>query len=429
MPGNVETEKTDDQKVYDYFLNISGIGAAVSTYIIASARYAARSEIFYDIPLSSVAPVYTLAGIAVDFAQYRNAGYGVTGAATWTAAQLAVTFTIDYGIAAAAGMATGIPVVGTVAPYAGLALAAYVNYEIGNAFHNTSEYFIGINKTENDIQQVVGESPGYIYGEAEDGATHLEAIVTYADGRPNGFPGSALSALDSFISAVISALTGGKNAESAKPLVIDLSPVSGIGSDGLEFINRFSSNVFYDFTDDTYKERSAWVGPNEGIIFWDKDLNDRAGRNEIILSYDLPGAKTDLHALILAGFDKNNDGIISASEADGITDSDGKADAGKLKIWQDKNTNGIYDPGESKNFSDIVSFIDFKEADFSKLDKDNDGKIDKDQLLQMADGSIIFGVYKVVLAGSGEETKAYDMAFAYDDVGFKETATGIVTCH
>jgi Ca2+-binding RTX toxin-like protein len=206
---------------------------------------------------------------------------------------------------------------------------------------------------------------------------------------------------------------------SVQPLVIDLGPTAAEAGDGLQFIDRLASAVFYDFDKDGYRERTAWVGPNEGIVVWDKDNDGKVDAGEIILTGFEAGSKSDMDALIQAGFDKNKDGKIDATEADGkigsSTAGDTKADPGRLMVWQDKNMNGIFDSGDTAvGIEKIVSSIDI-----SKAHLDSDGQVVVDDAIRFRDGSRVFGVYEVELAGNGGKTKAYDMAFAFDDLGFK----------
>ncbi|MEQ1933077.1 MAG: hypothetical protein ABL962_04260, partial [Fimbriimonadaceae bacterium] len=227
--------------------------------------------------------------------------------------------------------------------------------------------------------------------------------------------------------------------ELIRPLVIDLAPGATGEGDGLDFLTLDSSPVFYDYDGDGYRERTAWVGPHEGIVAWDKDNDGKVDRNEIVLTNGDPDALTDLHALIRAGLDGDNNGVITAVEA--------SAAGKRLLIWIDKNQDGIADGDaddtdpegddddyvndELYNFHELVISLSLVDnatnatVDIAAHDADGDGYIDNSEFDRLIDGSLIFGTYEVTLKG-GQKTTAFDMAFAHAALGYKIDSNGSI---
>ena len=112
-----------------------------------------------------------------------------------------------------------------------------------------------------------------------------------------------------------------------RPITLDL------GNDGLQFVN--DKVVRFDIDGDRIKDLTAWVGPEDGLLAYDKDEDGHIVASDEIsfVSYH-PGALTDLQGL--KGFDSNNDGWLDAQDTE----------FSKFRVWQDKNTNGISDAGE-----------------------------------------------------------------------------------
>ncbi|WP_421724772.1 calcium-binding protein [Bauldia sp.] len=217
--------------------------------------------------------------------------------------------------------------------------------------------------------------------------------------------------------------------EGTLPLVIDLGPTgSEVQEDGLVFLDRHMSPVFYDFDGDGYAERTAWVGPDEGIVVWDKTGNitvdDEGFMNgggvstgEIVLTKGVDGA-TDLDVL-LKKFDDNDNGVLDEDELNGSAGGNG----GKLYIWQDKNLDGEVQHEEVQRLTNIVKEIDATAVDYldpdALVDADGDGqRDDAEPAVRLRDGSMIFGTAAVTLQ-NGSNTTAYDMSFAYNDLGIK----------
>jgi Ca2+-binding RTX toxin-like protein len=231
-----------------------------------------------------------------------------------------------------------------------------------------------------------------------------------------------------------------------KPVVIDLSPSgSSETKDGLQFFTLWNSAVFFNSDEDGYRERTAWVGPDEGIVVHDTGTqNTVSSYEEVALSGSAEaiaaGATTDMDALLKlydTGYDKNKNGKIDADEGKGdkIITSD-EAYANNLKIWRDADMDGQVDQGEMVLFEErtvngvLLQGAGIKEIDLTDfqspiLDADNDGKKDPTILQRFSDGSTIYNTATVKMT-NGSTTTAYDMGFAHENVGIDERMSGDV---
>ncbi len=114
------------------------------------------------------------------------------------------------------------------------------------------------------------------------------------------------------------------------PLVIDLD------GDGVEIKPLDRSTTTFDIDSDGYKERTAWVGADDGMLVI--DLN---GDNQITQSREMAFGEwtteqdTDLQALAKV-FDSNGDGTFDSRDAR----------FNEFRIWKDANSNGVADAGE-----------------------------------------------------------------------------------
>ncbi|NUF50341.1 calcium-binding protein, partial [Gilliamella sp. ESL0250] len=116
------------------------------------------------------------------------------------------------------------------------------------------------------------------------------------------------------------------------PIIIDLD------RDGVETISK-DKNIHFDLNANQFAENTGWVGADDGLLVL--DLNDNGviddGRELFGDSSLLQNGKTAKNGYqALAQYDENGDGVIDAK--DSIWQ--------KLKIWQDKNSNGLTDENE-----------------------------------------------------------------------------------
>ncbi len=120
------------------------------------------------------------------------------------------------------------------------------------------------------------------------------------------------------------------------PVVFDLN------GDGLELGAVTASNIVVKDPNGLITQL-GWVGPTNGIL-----VTDRAGNGQYNtlqdLSFvgDMPGATTDLQGL--ASWDTNHNGVIDS----------GDSGWSKLKIWVDRNQDGVVEPGELYTLSQLA---------------------------------------------------------------------------
>ena len=120
----------------------------------------------------------------------------------------------------------------------------------------------------------------------------------------------------------------------SSPLMIDLD------GDGVKSISLNDSSVFFDLDNDGFAEKTAWVGPHDGLLV--RDLN----HNGIIDNgSELFGNHTFCADGQLAhnGFEalqsyQDGGGLLTASSSPKLWK--------ELMIWQDRNSNGRTDQGE-----------------------------------------------------------------------------------
>ena len=116
------------------------------------------------------------------------------------------------------------------------------------------------------------------------------------------------------------------------PLIFDLN------GDGVKTV-ALADGVHFDFDKNGFAEKIGWVSPEDGLLVSDLDKNGRIDNGGELFG-DLTAIADGVNAVngfeALKAFDMNEDGII---------DSNDEIYA-ELKIWQDKNQNGVVDEGE-----------------------------------------------------------------------------------
>ncbi|MGD1892651.1 MAG: calcium-binding protein [Cyclobacteriaceae bacterium] len=132
----------------------------------------------------------------------------------------------------------------------------------------------------------------------------------------------------------------GDASESITPLVLDLD------GDGIELTDVNGPNaVYWDIDQDGFKEASAWVGPDDGLLALDQNGDGVINDHGELFGND---------ASISAGF--NADGYIKLSQLD--TNNDDVIDSqdaqfGDLLVWIDANTDGISQSDELNTLADL----------------------------------------------------------------------------
>ncbi|TCM07353.1 calcium-binding protein [Sphingomonas sp. PP-CC-3G-468] len=116
------------------------------------------------------------------------------------------------------------------------------------------------------------------------------------------------------------------------PLVLDLN------GDGYQLTTEANSNVWFDFNHNEYAQHTGWVRGEDGFLV--RDLNGNASIDD---ASELFGNSAQGGFDMLAGFDANLDGAITAADAVYAT----------LQVWQDANQNGKTETGELKTLAEL----------------------------------------------------------------------------
>jgi hypothetical protein len=175
------------------------------------------------------------------------------------------------------------------------------------------------------------------------------------------------------------------------PLVIDLD------GDGVEIKPLDSSTTYFDLDADGYKERTAWVGADDGLMVIDLNNDGQITQSkEMAFGEWTTEQDTDLQALAKV-FDSNQDGTFDSRDAR----------FAEFRIWKDANSNGVADAGEMMTLQAAgIASIATTVKDGTTLD--------------LSDGSSIAGLFKVQRT-DGKLVDGADVAFAYQKTGVKET--------
>jgi Ca2+-binding RTX toxin-like protein len=110
------------------------------------------------------------------------------------------------------------------------------------------------------------------------------------------------------------------------PLLLDLN------RDGrILLTNTFDNSAFFDLDGDGFAQKTGWVGPDDGLLVWDRNANgliDHGG--------ELFGSATQTGFEMLRGYDVNGDRLMNVQDALWQ----------HLRVWRDANQDGVSDPNE-----------------------------------------------------------------------------------
>jgi hypothetical protein len=116
--------------------------------------------------------------------------------------------------------------------------------------------------------------------------------------------------------------------------------VFNLDGDGVELVDRGSSTVMFDADSDGVRQRTGWIGPDDGVLALDRNGDGQITTgSEISFIADTTNAKSDLEGL--SAFDSNGNGALD------------RGDKGfrKFRIWRDANQDGVSQRSELRSLS------------------------------------------------------------------------------
>ncbi|WP_268988939.1 calcium-binding protein, partial [Chromobacterium violaceum] len=146
-----------------------------------------------------------------------------------------------------------------------------------------------------------------------------------------------------------------KPAQAVSPIIIDLD------GDGVETVSR-GQGTYFDLNNNRFAEKTGWVGADDALLVLDRNENGLIDNGS-----ELFGSET-----LLANGKKAANGFDALAELD--SNKDGKLDSqdeawSKLKLWQDKNGDGVSSPDELKTlFESGLSSLNLQYATQNKVD-------------------------------------------------------------
>ncbi|MDA0781250.1 MAG: putative Ig domain-containing protein [Rickettsiales bacterium] len=271
---------------------------------------------------------------------------------------------------------------------------------------------------ENSFEVASLETKNLLLPEAPSIISMVGDLVSGFAGMIGDVVGSVVSGIGSAISTVGSTISGavtgaldflsglfGSDGFSVPPSGADASGgefvapvVIDLDNDGIELTNLNDSTVFFDVDADSYMEKTAWAGADDGLLVIDLFQDGQIVYGEEI-NYTLwdSTATTDMEALRNV-FDTNSNNVLDLEDER----------FGEFRIWQDFNQNGYVD-------TDELQTLDAMGIDSISLDS----VIPEDEY----DGEYIQGniVYDdtAVTWNNGNFGRAYDTAFEYSIGGLK----------
>ncbi len=119
------------------------------------------------------------------------------------------------------------------------------------------------------------------------------------------------------------------------PIILDLD------GDGIELVSSKKSKARFDMNGDGLRDDTGWIGKGDGLLVIDLDSDGQiTTAAELSLLTLKPDAKNSLEAL--AVLDSNRNGKVDSQDAR----------FGDLKVWVDRNRNGISEEGELASLGD-----------------------------------------------------------------------------
>lgn len=177
-----------------------------------------------------------------------------------------------------------------------------------------------------------------------------------------------------------------------KPVVIDLD------GDGVEIDKLGTSTAKFDYDNDGFREKTAWVGKDDGLLMFDIGNDGKVtDAKEIAFAYMTENEDdTDLEALREL-FDSNGDDVLNAEDDDWS----------QFRIWKDSNQNGTVDDGELMTLDEVGI------TEIGLITREGTAEV-------LSDGTVNHGLIDVTMA-DGTTVDGGDIAFAFDQNGERET--------
>jgi Ca2+-binding RTX toxin-like protein len=168
---------------------------------------------------------------------------------------------------------------------------------------------------------------------------------------------------------------------------------------GIAISDFETSDVYFDIDGDGFKEKTAWVGPQDAFLVIDENSDGViSSASEIFFALQTPQEDTDLQALHQL-YDSNNDFQLDAQDATVWS---------KLRLWQDLDQDGVTDSGELKTLSSLG---------ISAIGLSSDG-----QAVDVGSSTVVgTSLYLSTTKGLGT---VGDLALAADNDGYKIVSNG-----
>ena len=220
--------------------------------------------------------------------------------------------------------------------------------------------------------------------EGEGGTRGLDNFIlgTVAYERSNGTTGTAGDVFLAYETSVED-VDDNEDTELAAPVLLDMD------GDGEALVMLGNSSTSFDQDGDGERERTAWFAAGDAVLAVDRNENGMIDDiSEISFLGDVEGAQTDLEGL--AAYDHDGNGRVDSNDID----------FAKLKLWFDRDSDGVTDAGE---------LISLSEAGVSAISLD---ATSDETTGRQSDGSVIYGK-ATFLFDDGREGVLFDTALAY----------------